>query len=42
MIDVTRIERTQLDYATWHARIEGHNDTGASSANSQTTNAPTA
>jgi len=28
MVDATRIESTSLDYATWHARIKGHNDGG--------------
>jgi hypothetical protein len=35
MVDATRIERTALDYATWHARLKGHNDGRASSAITQ-------
>jgi hypothetical protein len=38
MVDATRIERIPLDYATWHARIKGHND----SADSARTNEPDA
>ena len=32
MVDATRIERIPLDYATWHARIKGHNDSSAPAA----------
>ena len=32
MVDATRIERTPLDYTTWHDRIKGYNDSGAPGA----------
>jgi hypothetical protein len=33
IVDATRIERTALDYATWHTRLKGHNDGRGSTAN---------
>jgi hypothetical protein len=41
-MDATRIERTPLDYATWHGRIKGHNDGAASTAINQVPEARTA
>jgi hypothetical protein len=38
IVDATRIERTPLDYATWHARLKGHNDGRASTAVTQAAN----
>jgi hypothetical protein len=35
IVDATRIERTALDYATWHARLKGHNDDRGSAAIAQ-------
>jgi hypothetical protein len=32
IVDATRIERTALDYATWHARLKGHSDGRGSAA----------
>jgi len=42
LMDATRIERTPLDYATWHGRIKGHNDGAASTAINQVPEARTA
>jgi hypothetical protein len=42
MVDATRIESIPLDYATWHARIKGHNDGGASPAINRAPDARTA
>ena len=42
LVDATPIDRTPLDFATWHARIEGHNDGGAPASNTNAIDARTA
>jgi hypothetical protein len=42
LVDATPVDRTPLDFATWHARIEGHNDGGAQAVNKNAIEARTA